>query len=241
MERPDPPHGILGRHGVPLRHLRAEVHGIRVVAALADACQGPALQGLHHSAVQPQGGHGPQQPRAQPAGCLPRRDGHHGGGAVPAPAGERGPGAGDGRRRSRRPAGGPAGLDDHPVDPAVQHGPDHRRGDRVPHRQDGQPLYRGGRPRGARRRPARQALRGQEGPGIGGARDGHGRRLGRPAVRAVDRLGPADGRARGGVPRDSGRLRDHGGRHRHRAHRPNLRCRRRPGRAGRRGAPPAGR
>ena len=37
-----------------------------------------ALQGLHHPAVQPCGRNGIEFTRTEPAGCVPRRQGHHG-------------------------------------------------------------------------------------------------------------------------------------------------------------------
>ena len=75
--------GLLGQHGRSVHHLRQQIHRDAVVAAEAALRQGPALQGLHHPALLAGRRNGPLDPRAEPAGLLPRREGHDLHGAVP--------------------------------------------------------------------------------------------------------------------------------------------------------------
>ena len=113
MVGPDGQDGLLGRSGQPVHHLRQPLHRDTVVAVEATVRQGTALQGLHHPALFAGGGHGAQFARAQPAGLLPRRQGHDGHGTVPHHHAE---GRDDAVGQTLLP-----GMDDDTVDIAVKH------------------------------------------------------------------------------------------------------------------------
>ncbi len=106
------PDRLLARPRGRLLDPRPELHRVGVVAASPTVRPGPALRGLQGGPVLPPLRHRPVQPRARTARRLPGRGGRVGVRAAPAP--RRRPGAG--RRRHR-----PARLDDHAVDPHLQH------------------------------------------------------------------------------------------------------------------------
>ena len=233
--------GLLGQHEGSLHHLRQQIRRVAVVAAQAALRQGAALQGLHDPALLAGRRHGPLDPRAQPAGLLPRREGHDRRGAVPHP-------------RSQARDGGLGHpllprMDHHAVDPALEHGAVRRPEDRLRGRAHLQPLHgregdgragRGAAPRplqqeGRRHGPRRLRARRQAGA-LRGGRPLQGPRAGGHGLRAAAAVGEArrDRRARRvarrlgeGVPRHRGRLRDHRGRYGYRPHRADVRRRRR--------------
>ena len=217
----DRAHGLLGEHGRRLLHPRQLLHRVGVVAASADLGQGPHLPGLQGGALRPahrrhafvargrarvQGGRGPVGLRP-----VPGRGG--GGHVVP-------------------------GVDHHALDPAVEPG-----AGRAPRcrlrlrahrfrvrREVARVRSRGGLDRVDRsREPPRwrdlHRCRGARRSGAGRYRlhrreAREGRRSRRDALHAPVR--PPPGR-RPDLPSVDGRLRDHRGRHRHRALRAGLR------------------
>ena len=108
MAYPYRAHRLLGRHGRPLYHLRQPLHRDALVAPEADILEGTALQGQVHTALFSCRRYRAQQPRAQPAGLLPRRQGHH----------LRRPVQGNRRGRAVFPR-----VDDHSLDTPVQYRP----------------------------------------------------------------------------------------------------------------------
>ena len=130
--------GLLGQHGRSVHHLRQQVHRDAVVAPQAALRQRPALQGLHHPALLARRRNGTLDPRTEPAGLLPRREGHDLHVAVPR----------DPRREERETLrwrrGRPLlpGLDHHAVDAAFEHRAGRRPGDRIREGQVPQPLHR---------------------------------------------------------------------------------------------------
>ena len=247
MGGPHAPHGLLGEHGGSVRHLRQQVHRNPLVAAAPALRQGAPLQGLHHPALLARRGNGPLDPRAEPARMLPRREGHHLHGAVPRRARrpERSP-LRRGPRRERRAARSRSGrhllpgMDHNPLDAALEHGAGRRSGHPLREAQVPQPLHTAAAVRHPGRKPRELLLRRQERPRLrtDGARM-DGPRTGRHGhpLRAAAAVGETRGgrrrrrlarRLAAGVPRDRGRLRDHRGRYGHRAHRPDVRCGRRP-------------
>ena len=125
--------GLLGQHGRPLHHLRQQIHRDAVVAAQAALRQGPALQGLHDPALLAGRRHGPLDARTEPAGLLPRRQGHDRRRAVPHPRPEA---RNDGLGHPLLP-----GLDHDAVDPALEHGALRRPENRLRGRALVQPLH----------------------------------------------------------------------------------------------------
>ena len=118
------------------------------------------------------------------------------------------------------------GVDDHAVDLAFEHRAGRRPRDRIRQGQVPQPLHRRAADGHPRQRPRRIVLHQED----GGDLPDHGRKLdgartGGHPLRAADPLGKADGRR---VPRDHRRLCDYVGRYGHRAHRTDVRRRRRP-------------
>ena len=187
FSRADDPNGLLGRPGRRVPHDGPVVRRLRLVVAEGDLQQGPAGPGPPRRPVVPALRHRPLGPRAG-AGL---RDGRRPLGLRTLPA--------DLRPVGRR--GRPAGLDDHPVDPGLQH-----RGRRAPRRH----LRRRDRRRGeARRRPAA--------PGEGTRRGlgGHRPVLHRPRDGALDVRAPLrPGRLPGpGALRRQRRVRDDRGRY----------------------------
>ena len=206
MAKPYRTHRLLGGYGRSVHYLRQPLYRDPVVAPQGNLRQGTSLQRQVHTAVFPGRWHRPQQPRAQPAGLLPRCQGHN----LHRPVqGDRG--------------GGPVlpRLDHHPVDPAVQYGAlrgtEHRlREGKVLqsiHRSACH-LHRGPGSRGyaiQRENSIRSASGGNEGQRTRGN-----------ALRTAHPLVPS---GRGRIQGDCRGLRVHRGRNRNSAHRADLRCR----------------
>ncbi len=108
LRRAHDPHGLLGRPAEPVPHDGPRVHRVRLVVAEGDLQQGPAGPGPPRRPLVPALRHRPVRPRAG-AGL---RDGRGPVRLRPLPAHLRPAG-----RRGRAP-----GVDDHALDPGLQHG-----------------------------------------------------------------------------------------------------------------------
>ena len=214
--------GLLGQYGRPLHHLRQQIHRNPLVASETALRQGATLQRLHHPALLAGRRHGTFDPRAEPAGLLPRREGYHLHGAV-----QNHPRRAERKtlRRSRRRSLLP-GLDHHALDTAVEYRAGRRPRNRIRARQMPQSLY--GCPPDCHpgQRTAGVVFYPQDGGQVRNL-SGHlqGSGLRRHPLRTAHPLGEACGRC---VPRHPGRLRDHLRRYGYRAYRPDVRCRRQP-------------
>ena len=113
---PDDAHRLLGRHGRGVLDVGPDVHRVGLVAPAAALRPGAPVRGPQGRAVLPPLRDGAVEPRARPARRLPGRGGRVGLRA-PAPGRPARPTSVGGRRR--RVAGR---VDDHAVDPAVEHG-----------------------------------------------------------------------------------------------------------------------
>ena len=180
-------HGPLGRFPQRLPHDGHEVHGVYLVGVPPAVGQGPDLRRLQDPPVLRPLLHPALQLRSQPGlqgSDRPCR--HH-----PLPPERR---AGDER----------AGVDDHAVDAAVEHGARHGAGHRLC---EGEGRRRHVHPR---RIPSARLLQGGRHAGDPRAlqRHGHGRPPLHPALRLLRGQG-----SRGRVPHHQRRLREHRGRH----------------------------